>query len=315
MRGRLILANRTSAKREITGGFRTETRVANPQPKLSTETDRQFLRRNISAVVLIAFFFLVNVMLSWFLSAGANALSTSGWFFFASVGILVAQVVLLGLILALFQASLLFRILSITTAAIAICLSILFGEMISDEWRFNEVFKFDALPVALLGFSVPFLLARQFMGWTLDFTWAPTIENSKLSVAGLFFATAVVAFAVSLLSLGNEHLLILKLIVAAGCAGASFVVFVPMTHVLMTSRRNWIWMIVFTIGPISIGWAILSSFGIYLNTSYQLGIRINTSIATLIVSFGIGILVLQRCGGRLTTRAIESHSIDLTYPR
>jgi hypothetical protein len=303
---RLIWANRTLVKREVTGGFRAEPIVRQSQPKLPTETDRQFFWRNGSAVALIVFFLLVNVMLSWFLSSGTNAFDMTGCFFFASLGILIAQIVLLGLMLALFHASLLFRILTVTTAAVAICLSILFGEAISGEWRFNEVFKFDALPVVLLSFSVPFLLARQFMGWTLEFTRLPTNENSKLSVAGLLVATAVVAIAVSMLSFGDERLLMLKLIVAAGCTGASFVVFVPMTHLLMMSHRNCVWMAVFTIVPFSIGWAILWNFAAYLNTSYPVGIRINISIATLIVSFGIGILVLQRCGAQLKTQANES---------
>ena len=284
--------------------------MVKPQPKLPTETDRQFLRRNVSAVALIAFFLLVNVMLSRFLTTGINAFETNGWFFFGSLGILAAQIVLLGMMFALFNSRLLFRILVVTTAAVAICLSLLFGEVIFDEWRLHEIFKFDALPTVLLGFSVPFLLVRQFLGWTLHLTHLPSSDDYyKLSVAGLMSATAVAAFALSLLSLGDERLIAIKLMVAVGCAGASFVIFVPMTHLLMTSRRNWYWMTVFTIVPFSIGWAILWSYVIYLNIPYQLGIRLNLSIATLVASFGIGLLVIHRCGGRLTTRATDSHSV------
>lgn len=284
--------------------------MAKPQPKLPTETDRQFFRRNLPPVALFAFWFLENVLLRFYFHISSPG-EASGLLVFQSLGVLGSQVVLLALMFALFPASLLFRFLVVIVAAIAIFSTLLMGATPFDDFPlFVKSLEWDALPIVLLGLGVPFILARHFLRWRLHVDWMESAEHANLSVADLMIATCVVALAVSLLGFGSEEARISKLMIAAGCMGASFVVFIPMTYLLMTSRRKWVWLFVFSTLPLLIGLEILAQFGGSLAIPYWVGVGISTSVSALFLSFGIGLVVIRRSGGRLATSTGSSIPVD-----
>ena len=119
-------------------------------------------------------------------------------------------------------------------------------------------------------------------------------------------ATAFVAMAISIMSFGEERMLMTKLVVAVACMGTSFVIFVPMTYLVLASRWRWIWLVVFTTVPFSIGYIIVSVFEVGLSVSFWMGIGMTASFCALILSYGIGLIVLRYSGGRLATSTIES---------
>ncbi len=274
--------------------------MAKPQPKLPTETDRQLFRRNFPAFGYFGFCLMINVMLSWFFSFSSPG-NPSGLPVYVSIGVVASEFVLLALLLILFPASLLFRIVIVLTGSVAVIMSLLLGAVVFHCSKVIELFPSDALTVDLLGCAVPFFFARHFLGWRLQFDSMETPEHPNLSVAGLMVATALVGVSISLLSFSDQHVLITKLMVAVGCMGAGFAVFMPLTYWVLKTRRKWAWLVLFSASPLLVGMAVTMAFGINLTIPHWGVIGLASSISSLILGIGIGLVALHHCGGRLLT--------------
>ena len=274
--------------------------MVRPQPKLPTETDRQFFRRNYIALGLGAFWFFVNVNMSWFFSIDSGA-HPSGLLVFGALGVLSSQVILLAFFLALFPASLLFRAVTVATASLAIGGSLLVGAMVFDNWKFADLIKFDGFPMVLISFATPFSLARYFLGWRLDYPWLNSSDHSNMSVMGLMMSTAAVAISISILGLDGERFLIWMLVFSAGCLGASFAVFVPMTFLVLRSRWPIGWLIGWTAVPFLIGMAITWTFFANPVLSFWIGTGITVFVTSMALGYVIGLIVFRNKGARLLT--------------
>ena len=276
--------------------------MVRPQPKLPTETDRQLFRRNLPVQVLLALWLLGNVCFTWAtISINPNypaVLLTAGIY-----GMVGSQIVMCAFLLALFPASILFRVLVVTTAIAAFCSSLLFGAGVFGGYWVIGFFGLNAIPITVLALAVPFLLARHFLGWRLEFDWIESPDHMNLSVSGLLIATALVALAIALLGYGKEQELMLRLAFAGGCMGASFAIIVPLTYLVMMARRKWIWISVFAIPPIPIAYAIMPLMKTDLSIpSPGWGVvGIGLAVSLLILSFASGLVVLGHCGGTLKT--------------
>ena len=181
----------------------------------------------------------MGVMGCWFIVAniilGAREpfTATTGWGAFwesAIVASCVLQAVLLGMILALFPGSQLFRLCLTTTLGGMLLLSLALGmTMLGGFDQSIYGLMLGLGPITVLSMSVPYLIAKFWFGWRIVFDGEDLeSELPQLTISSLIVATTLIAVAITLLKfVGPELQELLAAII--GCVGVVSVFFLPAT--------------------------------------------------------------------------------------
>ncbi len=273
------------------------------QPKLVTETDRQFFRRHVLLVALLAFWLAANVLINLFILI-SHSNSMFGSLVFGSAGLIFSQFAVFAVLFALFPAGLLFRTLLTTIATMASFLAIVMGEMIFGYWEVTSEFYWQALPLLFLGLASPFLLARSVLGWQIRFDWLGEAEPEPLSVAGLMGATAIVAFAIFMIQLLEQQHLLLSLRYVLIGTGVSFMVLFPVASQILKTHSPLTSLTFLGVGVVLL--SILSLVFVQIPLRVLMGWPLTT--LTFLMSFAIALVAIRSVGGRLVTNRSESQA-------
>ncbi len=271
--------------------------VATPTPPM--KRDRQRLRRNHQVVGLLVFWFSINFLISLFFQiSGPN--HPSGLLVYGSLGIIASEIVVIAFLLTMLPIGIWLRLVLASILVGAGFAALMMGEVVFRSYDMKEFASLiPGLPIIILGFASPFAMAKYFLRWRLSLGWLKPPASSNLSVSGLMAATTLVAASVAILNFGSDDARNENLVAASVCMGLGLVL-VPLSRLLLRSRRRAFWLILIS-SAVFIGALLviqfISLFGGFPGFWQCAGIAFG--IASFIFFYGAALIVLVNSGGKL----------------
>ena len=121
--------------------------------------------------------------------------------------------------------------------------ALMMGEVVFRNYDVKEFASLiPGLPIIILGFALPFAMAKYFLRWRLCLGWLEPPASSNLSVSGLMAATTLVAASVAILNFGSDDARNENLVAASVCMGMGLIL-VPLSLLLLRSSRRAFWLV------------------------------------------------------------------------
>ncbi len=169
------------------------------------------------------------------------------------------------------------------------------GRMAFDELA--RIFG-PAIPGIVISAALPFVLVRYLLGWQLVLhSWHPVVKRQNVSIAGLLISMAVVALCVTCLTRSTD-----PGAANATCAivaGIGLIFLLPLTYLVMRTRRYWMWYLAFCLIVLLVGFLV--SLNVYLFTGNPMEIVpfLSVMLATGVAWLGLGLVALRLLGASM----------------
>lgn len=270
------------------------------QPKIHNETDRQLLFRNCWLVVFVC----VHLAACYFLPLCSSEANFRNLLLLPIVGLMVgallSQIPIFGFLMAMFPGPILLR-LSLVIGFTAVSISaLLFGDRHFPGVRVNLLSYLSWIPVLVAGCTVPFIVARAFLGWTVGFQGQHEMQEFRLTVSGMLVGTAMFACCLMFVQTGDPTRVADALMWSITAAGFGFLVGVPICLWLLNESCIR-WAILKLVG-VSFGPTLLLSMGFFRGSLGLEGMFGMIAVCGFLASFGSFLICLRLSGLHFLTR-------------
>jgi hypothetical protein len=251
-------------------------------------------------------------LFAWVVFQNFGSKPSSGLLVYGTAGVLGSQLAMIAFSLVMLPFGFLARILLTLLVGTTLGLALLAGGIVfgSDDIRRLQDTLF-AVPAIVMGIAVPYFLAKLFLHWRMESRWLLESDRTNLTVAGLMSTTALVAVSLSIAQVSNSIPLTTIMVTAAVAMGVGFLVLLPLSAFVSRTARP---LLSVSVGIIAIGSVFVTAqqSGIPIRSSLRFWAAVGMAwvLGSFVLSYTLSLLVLKKCGLRLTTKKSTSSTSE-----